>query len=134
MGDGNDALAQIGSVIDNPAPRWRIHVEKSGRFQARKGSKLGVRLDFQSVTGHYSRSVLFQDKLYDSQTSTLPWNTVSTAPGETNLQRALDTERPFEINLARLAPTDWNRKRVTVTFLLQNTGRYSQAKFTLTRS
>ncbi len=99
MGDSSGTLAQIGSVIDNPAPRWRVQVEKSSPFQAQKGSELGVRLDFQSVTGQYSRSVLFLNSLYTAQTSTLPWNTENPAPGETKLQRPLNTGHSFEIEL-----------------------------------
>ena len=135
MGDGDFGIAQIGNVLDQPATRWRVQVEKSGPFRKQdQNSLFGLRLDFPSRGGDYSRSVLFHNGLYDPQrNSKLTWGKGEATPDQAILQRALDTGRSFEINLLRVAPADWNRQRILVTFVLQNAGRHSRAKFTLTK-
>lgn len=135
MGDSDKGLAQIGSVIDQPAPRWRLQVATGGPVHWQdQNALLGIRLDFPSTKGNYSRSVLFHSDLYDPQRSSkLPWGKTTATPDQTILQPAMHTGRPFDITLARIAPTDWNHQRVIVTCLLQNAGRHARAKFTLSR-
>ena len=134
MGDSDFATAQIGNLIDHPAPRWRVQVEKSGPFRKQdENSLFGVRLDFPSKARGYSRSVLFHSGLYDPQrNSALSWGKGGAAPDQVIFQSAINTGDYFEIDLPRIAPADWNQQRVIVTFLIQNAGRNSQAKFTLT--
>lgn len=134
MGDSDFATAQIGNVIEHPVSRWRVQVEKSGPFRKQdENSLFGVRLDFPSKSRGYSRSVLFHNGLYDPQrNSELPWGKGGAAPDQVIFQSALNTGVPFEIDLPRIAPADWNQQRIIVTFIVQNAGRNSQAKFTLT--
>lgn len=135
LGDSASGLAQIGNVIDHPAPRWRLQVATSGPIHWQdQNALLGIRFDFPSTKGNYSRSVLFYDGLYDPhRSSKLPWGKGAATPDQTIFQPAMNTGRAFDITLARIAPADWNHQRVIVTFLLQNAGRQARAKFTLSR-
>lgn len=135
MGDSDSATAQIGNVIENPATRIRVQVEKSGDFlPASRNSHFGIRIDFQLQNGGYGQGVLLHNGSYEPQSGTnfsLKQN--QTASSRAILQSRLNTGRPFEIKLAKIAPADWNRRRIMMTFWMQNTGRGSQAKFTLAK-
>lgn len=131
MGSGDLGAAQVGAVLDNPARMLRVQVEKSGPFQKQdRNSIFGLRLDFQASDGSTNRSVLLHGGLYDAgRDSALPWAGGRATPDHARLQDAMNRGRPFVIDLARLAPAGWNRGRIVLTFLLQNAGRGSRAKW-----
>ena len=134
MGDSDFGLAQIGAVIEHPAGRFAVQVKKEGPFQAQDSNALfGLRLDFSSRRGGWSKSVLFHNGLYNKgRSSALPWGQGGAAPDVSLLQSEMNEGKPFLINLARIAPPDWDQKRVLLSFILQNAGRGSKARITLT--
>ena len=133
MGDSDLGVAQIGSVIDNPTPRLRVRVSASGLKTQDSNSLLGMRIDFAAKKG-YSKSVLYHGGFYDTQrNAVLPWGKDGATADQTIVQKAIDNGRAFEIDLARIAPPDWNRKRVILTFVMQNAGKDARAKFVLSK-
>ena len=133
MGDTNKGLALIGSEIDDPPLRFTVRVKTQGAFTAHDADSLfGLRVDFRATTGRYTHCVLYHGGLYDSKRrSALPWGKGGAAADVVHRQNELDTGRLFPIDLARIAPHDWDRKRILLSFLLQNAGRGSQARFIL---
>ena len=133
MGNSDFGVAQIGSVIDNPTPRLRVQVNASGLKTQDNNSLLGMRIDFASKNG-YCKSVLYHDALYNAQRdSVLPWGKGGATADQNIVQKALDNGRTFEIDLARLAPPDWNRKRVILSFMMQNAGKNAHAQWVLSK-
>lgn len=134
IGDKDSGVAQIGNVVENPAQRLRVEVSKSGPFLERtRNSLFGLRIDFQSWSGGYSKSVLFHNGLYNPQRdSALPWGRGGALPDQATFQNALKTGGAFQIKLSRIAPRDWNHKRIILTFVMQDAGAGSRARFVLT--
>ncbi|MDQ2799778.1 MAG: hypothetical protein M3Y13_09065, partial [Armatimonadota bacterium] len=135
LGDRAFGIAQIGGVIADPVQRLSVQVQKSGPFAPQDAnSLLGLRVDFPDGTGRYVRSVLYHDRLYNpKRNSPLPWGKGGATPDRAIFKAEMDSGKPFAIDLARLAPPNWNRKRILISFILQNAGRDSQARFTLTQ-
>lgn len=70
--------------------------------------------------------------LYHAQRSSLlPWGKGGATLDAVYALREMNTGRPFHVDLAKIAPTDWDHKRVLLSFILQNDGRGSQARFLL---
>lgn len=136
MGDRDAATAQIGESIEHPARRWRVRVETSGTFRKQdENSLLALRLGFPDQSGQYSRSVLLHGGFYDAKrTASLPLGKGGANADQTVFVSAMKTGRAFDIDLQSLAPADWNRNRVRVTFLLHNAGRGARARFTLSKA
>lgn len=134
MGDSDLGVAQIGSEIDDPPGRFTVEIKKQGPFKALDANSLfGLRVDFRGVSGRYTRSVLYHDGLYNTRRqSPLPWGKGGAAPDAAHKVRGMSTGRPFQVDLAAIAPQDWDHKRIVLSFLLQNAGRHSQARFILT--
>ena len=133
MGDQDFGVAQTAAVIDNPPLRLRVQVKKSGPFAAHDANSLfALRLDFRSRSRRYSRSVLYHNGLYDARrNSVLPWGKAGVTADVVRVQAAMNTGRPFLLDLARLAPADWDHRRILLSFILQNAGRDSQARVIL---
>ncbi len=133
MGSRDFAVSQMGALIDHPARQISVQVLASGPLRKLDpNSVLGLRVDFPSFNGSYSRSVLLHGGLYDAQrNSQLPWGKGGAVPDQARLIQEISTGRPFTLNLSKIAPPDWNGQRVLLTFLMQNAGRGSQAKWTL---
>jgi hypothetical protein len=135
MGGSATAVAQIGNVMDDVERRLLVRVKRAGPFQALDvNSAFGLRIDFRSASGKYTKSVIFHGGLYDPRrTSALPWGKGGQA--DRAIQRAeMNGGQPFRIDLGELAPPDWDRHRVLITFLLQNAGKGSRARIALTRA
>ena len=134
MGDSDFGIAQIGVVLDHPAGKFVVQVKKEGPFRAQDSNALfGLRLDFSSRNGGWSKSVLFHNGLFDKRRSAaLPWGKGGAAPDVALLQSEINAGKPFSVELARIAPPDWDKKRVLLSFTLQNAGRGSKARITLT--
>ena len=133
MGSQNMAVSQIGALIENPARRLQLRAEVSGARRAYdRNSLLGVRVDFQSTDGSYSRSVLYHGGLYNaSRDAALPWAKGLAVPDQALQRSEINRSRPFTIDLARIAPPNWNRKRIVLSFVLQNAGRGSHVMWTV---
>lgn len=133
MGGRDAGVAQTGVVLDSPARRFTVQVKKAGPFAARdKNSLFGLRVDFAARTGGYGKSVLFHGGLYDPRRDqALPWGAGGATPHAVLRRNEMNTGRPFLVDLDRLAPPNWDRKRVLVSFLLQNAGAGSRARVVL---
>ncbi len=130
LGTGAGQSAQIGAMIDHPARRIKVSVERTKTPDT--DAFCGLRLDFQARDGHYRHSVLLHNARYRwAQTVALPWGKSGVAD-RLIVQPNLDRKRPFTLDLARLAPADWNGRRVILSFIVRAAGRNAHAKFSLT--
>jgi hypothetical protein len=129
MGREDQALPTVGVSLSGCTNALTVTLKPSGGpRKLDKNSMLGVRVDFQG-RGAYTKSVVFHAGLYDpARSGALPWGTMQ--PPTQAVQMPGDT--PWKIDLAGLAPRDWSR-RVIVTFLMEDCGSGSRAKFTLER-
>jgi len=127
MAKEDRALATVGVGLSSCTNALTVTLKTSGApRKLDKNSMVGVRVDFQG-RGAHTKSVLYHAGLYDpARSGALPWGTMQ--PPTQAVQMPGDA--PWKIDLAGLAPRDWNR-RVIVTFLMENCGRGSRAKFTL---
>ena len=134
--DNELGTAQIGVILDDPAPRVRVQVQTRGRNRGEVGgarSLLAVRVDYRARDGRYTRGTLFYDGLYDqTRAEPLPWGANEPAPRPV-FERKLKSGEPWIIDITRLAPPDWDGKRVRFSFVMRDTGRGSSAKFVLAR-
>ena len=134
--DNESGAAQIGVILDDPAPRVRVQVQTRNRQVGEvRGvrSLLAVRVDYRARDGRYTRGTLFHDGLDDqTRAEPLPWGANEPAPNPV-YQRKLKSGAPWIIDIQRLAPPDWDGKRVRFSFIMRDTGRGSSAKFMLTR-
>lgn len=133
MGDSDVGVAQIGSVIEHPANRFTVQVAKQGSFHRQDNNTLfGLRIDFASRRGGYSKSVLLHSGLFSAKrTSVLPWGRGAAVADVCLFRQEMNTGKPFLVDLSRLAPANWDRKRILISFLLQNASRGSQARLLL---
>ena len=133
LGMGGETLAheQIGVVAEDLPQALYVAFEVGGKPAALDAnSLLGLRVDYADLNGTYRLGVLFHGKIYDRRrVAPMPWGT-RRAPDRTVLVRDL---AGFSIPIARLAPTSWGR-RVTLTFLMQNTGADTRAKVSVRRA
>ena len=135
LGLARGKSAQIGVEIDNAARQIEVRLTRAGagagagagassRRASRRAGSCALRLDFQARDGRYNHSVLLcapsRPPATDwARASALPWG----KPGGAEriiVQSALDNGRAFALNLARLAPPDWNGKRVIYSFILRD--------------
>ena len=131
LGLARGKSAQIGVEIDNAARQIEVCLTRAGasagassRRASRRAGSCALRLDFQARDGRYNHSVLLCAPSRPPATnwaraSALPWG----KPGGAEriiAQPALDNGRAFALNLARLAPPDWNGKRVIYSFILRD--------------
>ncbi len=129
----NFGVVATGGVYDNPVHRFTVSVTKQGPFSKNDNNSLfGLRLDFQSINGTYTRSVLFHNGLYDpTRTSSFPWGEATAVPDQAILEPGMNTGQTFTVDLAQLAPPDWNHKRVIISPVMQNAGYGSYARMIL---
>ena len=122
-----------GSVYDNPVHRFTVTVAKQGPFSKNDNNSIfGLRIDYQSTAGSYTRSVLFHNGLYDpTRTSGLPWGEGTAVPDQAVLENGMNTGQPFSVDLAQYAPQDWNHRRVIISPIMQNAGYGSYARIIL---
>lgn len=134
MSTESQALEQIGVLADQWPPRLKVLVQVDGSLRKLDAnSLLGVRLDYEVGT-NYTSSVLFHGPsgrgpdLYDpKRDAPMFWGTQRPADG----QVAVKALEGFEIEPSRYAPGGWTGRAV-VTFLVQNTGPGTRARFQLT--
>ncbi len=128
MGEADTGTAAVGNSYDVAGPMTVLHVEmvKAGEFRKLSAeSVFGVRIDFQSRSGEYSKSVLYTDGLYDEgRTLTLPWGTGRAKVDE--VRRYATTN--FQVRLRADAPADWNGHRIVITPLLADAGAGARAR------
>lgn len=138
MGNQPKGSAMIGAEIAHPASRIKVLVTRSGSFAAQDSNSLfALRLDFLNPAGLIDRSVLLHSSLFCStRNARLPWCKGRSTADLVLPQPALDTGRPFFLNLARLAPPAWNRHqaRIRLCFLMQDAGKGSRTRISLTRA
>ena len=133
MGDEDFDIAQISSVIEAPTNSFSVQAKKEGAFRAHDSNALfGLRIDFLSPKSGYSKSVLFHSGLFDAhRTSPFPWGKGAAMADVCVLKREMNTGKSFRVDLSRIAPPDWDRKRILISFILQNAGRGSKARIKL---
>ena len=130
LGTGAGDSAQIGVVIDNPARQLKVRVEQSN---VRGPDALcGLRLDFAARNGQYNRSVLVHNGSEAARAAVLPWGQGGRAEALV-AQPDINTRQSFTLDLTRLAPPDWNRRRVIISFVLSDAGRGARAKWMIAR-
>ena len=130
MGQEDLGLAQVGVVIDGPTHRFLVRVKKEGPFLSEDNNALcGIRIDFASQHGGYGKSILFHGDVFNARrTTALPWGKGAALADLCLLKSEVDTGKAFSIELAQLAPPDWDHKRILMSFILQNAGRGSKAR------
>ena len=132
-GSADLGTAQIGNVLDLSTSHLRIKALHSSHLaKMSRNSLFGIRLDFQATNGQYTRSTLFHNGLYDAnRDAVLPWGKGGAIPDHIFTRSGMDTGKAFSINLARLAPPDWNGHRILLTLILQDAGRDAWARVQL---
>ncbi len=129
MGTRDLSVAQVGVVLDHPAPRLSVGVTRQGTLVRKDADTLlGVRVDYETRRG-WARSVLWHDGSYSPRrNSALPWGkggaTADKAFAVPALARGAGT---FGMDIARQAPPGWDG-RILLTPLLQNAGAGVQAR------
>ena len=132
MGSEQFAEATVGVTAEGLPPALTVSTQADGRLTKQDAdSLLAVRLDYQ-VGAAYTKGILFHGKLHGtdlpdgSRRALIPWGTQRQADA---VVRIPDFAR-FTINPRTYAPKGWTG-RVQMTFLMQNTGVGTRAKFTM---
>jgi hypothetical protein len=133
MATERKAQQQIGVVAEGLPVRLLVHVQTEGRLhKIDENSLLGMRLDY-GVGTNYVRSILFHgpsekwpDLSDPRRNAPVPWGTKLQAD---RMIRVPDFSC-FQVAPAEEAPPGWNG-RIQITFLMQNSGKGTKAKFTL---
>lgn len=128
------AEARIGALVQHLPPSLTVSIQTEGHLQrVDADSLLGVRLDYASPGGIYSRSVLYHGPcgphpdLYSADRDTqVPWGTRRQADQEILVP---DLAR-FNLRPADHAPADWTG-RAQLSFILQNSGPGTRARISL---
>ncbi|HET6386119.1 MAG TPA: hypothetical protein VFJ58_22235 [Armatimonadota bacterium] len=134
IGSRDRGQAQIGVVIDNPVKPILAQVRQEGPFrQLDANSVFGIRIDYANNRGHYSRSVmLYGGAIYSPhRTGKFYWGAGGPAAAHSRSIPEMMNGRLFDIDVHGLAPNDWNRRRVILTFMMQGVGAGSRARFSL---
>ncbi len=110
-----------------------IMVDTSGSMKYMNNNSIaGVRIDYYE-NGAYTKSVLFHDSIYSpNRTALMPWGTKTQA----NQVVRVDSLKYFTVDLNKYAPASWDtiQRRAIISFILQNTGNNTRAKFTIRRN
>lgn len=133
MGTEQKAQEQIGVITEELPVHLQVRVQTAGKLRKiDENSLLGMRLDYEVGT-NYNRSVLFHGPsgtwpdLNDfRRNAPVPWGTGMQAY---RIIRVPDFSC-FEVTPVEQAPPGWDG-RVQITFLMQNTGKDTKAKFIL---
>lgn len=133
MGAESEALEQIGVLADQWPAKLGVTIQTEGRLKKlNSNSLLALRLDYQAGT-NYVGSVLFHGRgqgtpdLYDAKRDApVLWGTKQ-PPDRLVAVRNLSR---FEIEPRLHAPPGWNGHAI-MTFIMQNTGSGTRAKFQL---
>lgn len=133
LGSRDYGTAQSGVVLDRVAPRIRVGVKREGPFRPEGNNALfGIRVDYATKRGGYSRSVLWHDGSFRrDRDARLPWGTRTASVDDGVRFRAIRNVGSFTMDIAAKAPGDWNG-RVLLTPILQDMGAGSRARFILT--
>ena len=130
LGMGSEARAheQIAIVVDEAPPMLGVSIEAQGQPKSLDpNSLLGLRVDYPDRAGVDVTSVLFHGGIFDANRGApMPWGTQRPAD---RVVQAPDLSS-FIIPVAEFAPDGWPG-RVTITFLMQNTGPRTRAKIRL---
>ena len=129
MGRETSAQATVGATTEALPPVLSVTTQTEGKLISQDAdSLLGVRIDYQ-VGDAYTKSVLFHGNVYDSQRrASMPWGTLRQADTAIRIR---DFSH-FQIKPHTYAPQGWTG-RVQITFLMQNTGIGTRAKFRLSK-
>ncbi len=125
-----NGIALMAVCAEDVPETFEVVTTTTNNFMDRnENSTLNMRIDFQSTTGEYTKSVLFHNGLYhENRTQTLAWGT-RTAPDE--VVEISDFDR-FTIDLNSYKPSDFSG-RVLFTFELNAVGDASRANFQFRR-
>lgn len=131
--NSNFGVVFHANVYDHPVHKFEVLVKKQGPFSRNDNNSIfGLRIDYQSTNGSYTRSVLFHNGLYDpTRTSALPWGEGTAVPDEAILESGMNTGQPFTVDVDALAPPDWNHRRIILSPIMQNAGYGSYARMIL---
>lgn len=134
LGTGDGSQSQIGVVLDNPVQRMTMRVQRTDAQTQNARTFCAMRLDFQGRDGGWSRGILIHNQSSNrTPAAAMSWG----KPGDADrfvLQPNLNSARPFTIDLKRLAPANWNGRRVLFSLLLHATAPHCQAKWTINRA
>jgi len=129
IGTRDLAVAQIGVLLDHPAPRIVVQVRREGTFVRKDANTLfGVRVDYETRQG-WTRSILWHGGSYnDRRASALPWGKGGATADKEFAVSALAQDRgAFVLDIARQAPRGWDG-RILLTPILQNSRAGVQAR------
>jgi hypothetical protein len=136
MGSNERGVAVLGTVIDNPSLKSQIQVRTAGPFSTvNEDSLFGIRIDFQARDGQFTKSVLIHGSLNnDSRSWEFPWGKKGAKADRSYLHPEMKNGGKIAVDLKKIAPADWNGKRVIYTWILQNAGAGSRAIFSIKAS
>ena len=128
MGTRDFAVAQIGVLLDHPAPSIAVQVARQGPLIRKRADTLfGVRIDYETRQG-WTRSVLWHRGDSARRGLALPWGKDGTRADRSYAVPALmQGSGEFVLDIARQAPPDWDG-RILLTPFLQNAGAGVQAR------
>ena len=132
MNNNTYGTAVTGAVIDDPASSIAVNVKKDSVFQTiDQNSLFGIRIDYQATDGSYSKSVVWHGGIYSPYPdSTFPWGKGKTV--DVNIKKnEFNTAQDFIMDINGNAPTNWNKKRIIISFIMRNTGANSRARIML---
>jgi len=123
-----DGKALLGITAEDLPATVKVKTINSGNLASRNNnSTLNMRVDYQSASGEYTKSVVFYGDLYNAaRTSVLPWGTKS-APTQAV---KVDDFAEFSFNVKDYAPSDFSG-RVMVSFEMEAAGPNAKANFQL---
>lgn len=134
LGSGKNGASNaiIGNVIDNPEKELAVIVKTDGKIDLIDNTSVfGIRIDYQSTSGEYTTSVFLHGGVYAAACNVVPdWGTKKKADKNINFSN-FNSGEEFLINLSEYAPYDWNKKRVIITYQMQNTGANNKARIIL---
>ena len=126
-GERGGSIPLLGTVIDQPALVWTVQVVRRGVSPQDASSLFGLRIDYGSMRGGFSKSVLWHSGAGPSaQAARLPWG----KPGQADVlhrEHGFGDGTAFRLHIAGEAPPDWNR-RIILTPILQSTGTQCLAR------
>ena len=127
MSNYDTASSIIGVVAEDLPDSINVIGEMEGNpTQIDNNSILGIRLDYRISDSIYSGSVLFHGGIYNAGRNAIcPFGTKQQA--DKIVQVDLNN---FVLVPSQYAPTNWNGK-VLITYVMENTGKNSRAKFKL---
>ena len=127
----NTGRTMIGVVADELPDNMEVTVKTSDEISnTNKSAVIALRIDYQSASGKYTKSVLIHGEIYHEGTAPNPlWGTEAD-PDEII---AVEDFHNFKYSIKQNAPDDFSGKAI-ITFIQSRTGMHSKSIFQLKKT